>query len=133
MDFQHFYITLKNIQELNQDFETCFPQEECKEHVLEIWLHLVHYKVRNRCSKIYYGNFEIFVSKSCLYNCSCNTWVCIKSLDRYGNEVFYGILYVSLAHISRGIAPFRCVLGETRPHLPTLSLRTDYCDERPDY
>ena len=33
---------------------------------------------------------------------------------------YFGILYVSLAHISRKIAPFRCVLGETRPHLPTL-------------
>ena len=34
---------------------------------------------------------------------------------------YFSILYVSLAHISREIAPFRCVLGETRPHLPTLS------------
>ena len=32
---------------------------------------------------------------------------------------------MSLAHISRKIAPFKCVRGKTHPDLPTLSLRID--------
>ena len=29
-----FYITLKNNQDLNQNFETCFPREYYREHAL---------------------------------------------------------------------------------------------------
>ena len=46
----------------------------------------------------------------------------IKVMDRYGKEIFFGILYVSLAHISREIAPFKCGQGKILPDLPTLSL-----------
>ena len=58
----------------------------------------------------------------CPYDYSCNTQKYIKSLDRYGKEVFFGVQYVFLAHISREIVPFRCMRGKTSPDLPTLSL-----------
>ena len=39
--FTNFLHNINNSQDLNQHFETHFPQEECKEHIILIWLHLI--------------------------------------------------------------------------------------------
>ena len=39
---------------------------------------------------------------------------------------YFLVYYVSMTHISREIAPFKCVLGKRRDDHPTLSLRLDY-------
>ena len=68
------------------------------------------------------SHFQCHVS----YNSPCNTEKYIRSLDRYRKEVFFGVLYVPMAQISREIAPFKCVQGKRRADHPTLSLRNRY-------
>ena len=51
MFFQNFYITYKINQDLNQNFEMCFPRGYYEEHIQEIWYKLKQYQLRNRCSK----------------------------------------------------------------------------------
>ena len=41
--FQNFYITSKNNQDLNQNFETRFPRDDSKQHSQEIWQRLNRY------------------------------------------------------------------------------------------
>ena len=48
---QYFLSFLHNIKsELER--KSGFPREYCKEHIVSIWLHLKHYQVRNRDSKM---------------------------------------------------------------------------------
>ena len=70
---------------------------------------------------------------SFLYDYIFNTRTGIKSLGRYGKEVFFGILYVSLSPLDRKIAQFMCARGKTRPDLPTLSLIESLQAYQPDH
>ena len=57
---QIFYITYKNNQGLNQNFETRFPQGEYKEHVLSILLSFIIDQ------EMAVRKFDMKILKSCL-------------------------------------------------------------------